>query len=400
MQNTMLADALDASDTAAAPTTVEMLAALVSFDTTSSRSNLPLIEAVGGYLTRLGVPYRLSHDETGEKANIHAVIGTPGPGGLALSGHVDTVPVEGQSWASDPFTLRAEAGRLYGRGTADMKGFVASCLAAIPDLQAARLSRPVHLFLSYDEEVSCNGARRIIEDIAESGWKPDLCLVGEPSLLQPITGHKGRLAMRVTARGRAGHSSNPAAGVNAVAAIAETVAWVTRDAQRFATHGPFVPGYDPPHSTCHVGVISGGSAINIIPDRAWFEMEWRTVPGDDFFQEIERLRAYVTDAIEPAMKAVDPATGFTFEVLNWIPGLALDEGHRLADLVRQTTGANGAGRVSYGTEAGLYDQSGIPTIVCGPGNIAQAHQGDEWIAASELVACDRFIRRMADRVCR
>jgi len=399
MQNTMPADTPEALQ-AAGPTTVEMLAKLVSFDTTSHRSNLPLIEAVAGYLESVGVPYRLSHDESGEKANIHAVIGTPGPGGLALSGHVDTVPVEGQTWASDPFTLRASGGKLYGRGTADMKGFVASCLAAIPDLQAARLARPVHLFISYDEEISCNGARRLIEDIAESGWKPDLCLVGEPSLLQPITGHKGRLAMRVTVRGRAGHSSNPAGGVNAVAAAAEAVSWITRDAQRFAARGPFVTGYDPPHSTCHVGVIGGGAAINIIPDHAWFEMEWRTVPGDDFFEEAERLRAHVTEAIEPAMKAVDPATGFTFEVQSWIPGLALDEGHTLADLVRQVTGANGAGRVSYGTEAGLYDAAGIPTIVCGPGNIAQAHQGDEWIAESELAACDRFIRRMAELACR
>jgi acetylornithine deacetylase len=400
MHNDMFTDAPDGSRAAAGSATIEMLAKLVAFDTTSRNSNLPLIEAITAHLEQHGVPYRLSHDETGTKANIHAVIGQPGPGGLALSGHVDTVPVDGQSWTSDPFTLRAEGGRLYGRGTADMKGFVAACLAAIPDLQAARLARPVHLFISYDEEISCNGARRLIEDIAESGWKPDLCLVGEPSLLQPITGHKGRLAMRVTARGRAGHSSNPAAGVNAIAAIAEAVTWVTRDAQHFAATGPFVPGYDPPHTTCHVGVIGGGSAINIIPDTAWFEMEWRTVPGDDFFREADRLRAHVAEAIEPAMKAVDPAAGFTFEVLNWIPGLALDEAHPLADLVRQTTGANGAGRVSYGTEAGLYDSAGIPTIVCGPGNIAQAHQGDEWIAASELAACDRFIRRMAERACR
>jgi acetylornithine deacetylase len=376
-----------------------MLETLVSFDTTSRNSNLPLIDYITGYLGGLGVPFRLSHDEKGAKANIHAVIGTPGPGGLALSGHVDTVPVDGQSWTSDPFTLRRADGRLYGRGTADMKGFVAACLAAIPDFQAARLARPVHLFISYDEEVSCNGARRLIADIAESGWKPDLCLVGEPSLLQPITGHKGRLVLRVTARGRAGHSSNPDKGVNAVAAVAEAVNWISRDARRFATSGPFVPGFDPPHTTCHVGIIGGGSALNIIPDSAWFEMEWRTVPGDDFFAEIERLRAHVAEAIEPAMQAVDPRTGFAYEVLNWIPGLALDEAHPLADLVRQTTGANGAGRVSYGTEAGLYDEAGIPTIVCGPGNIAQAHQGDEWIAESELAACDRFIRRMAERAC-
>ncbi len=399
MQNDTPVEASAPPRPQSAPSTVEMLAQLISFDTTSHRSNLPLIRFIGDHLNRHGIPFRLSFDAAGEKANIHAVIGHPGPGGLALSGHVDTVPVEGQSWTSDPFTLRADGGRLYGRGTADMKGFVAACLSAIPDLQSAGLTRPVHLFISYDEEISCDGARRLISDMEESGWRPDLCLVGEPSLLQPITGHKGRLALRVTARGRSGHSSAPDRGVNAVAAVAEAVSWISRDAQRFAAKGPFAAGYDPPHTTCHVGRMGGGTGINIIADSAWFEMEWRTVPGDDFFAEVERLRRHVAETIEPAMKAIDPQSGFSYEVLNWIPGLALDEGHALADLVRQATGANGAGRVSYGTEAGLYSEAGIPTIVCGPGDIAQAHQGDEWIAESELAACDRFIRRMAAQVC-
>jgi acetylornithine deacetylase len=380
--------------------TVALLARLIGFNTTSDRSNLAAIGFITDYLDRHGIAYRLSHNEAGDKANIHAIIGEPGPGGLALSGHVDTVPVEGQAWTSDPFTLRAEGGRLYGRGTADMKGFVAACLSALPDLKAARLSRPVHLFISYDEEISCNGARRLIEDMAESGWRPDACLVGEPSLMQPITGHKGRLALRVTARGRAGHSSMPEHGVNAVQAAAQAIAWVAERQARFAAEGPFMPGFDPPHSTCQVGRMGGGTGINIIPDEAWFEMEWRTVPGDDFFAEVDRLRAYVTRDIEPAMKAVDPAAGFFFEVLNWIPGLSPENDAALADTVRQVTGRNSAGLVSYGTEAGLYQAAGIPTIVCGPGSISQAHQGDEWIAESELAACDRFIRQMAERVCR
>jgi acetylornithine deacetylase len=380
--------------------TVALLARLIGLNTTSDRSNLAAIGFITDYLDRHGIAYRLSHNEAGDKANIHAIIGEPGPGGLALSGHVDTVPVEGQAWTSDPFTLRAEGGRLYGRGTADMKGFVAACLSALPDLKAARLSRPVHLFISYDEEISCNGARRLIEDMAESGWRPDACLVGEPSLMQPITGHKGRLALRVTARGRAGHSSMPEHGVNAVQAAAQAIAWVAERQARFAAEGPFMPGFDPPHSTCQVGRMGGGTGINIIPDEAWFEMEWRTVPGDDFFAEVDRLRAYVTRDIEPAMKAVDPAAGFFFEVLNWIPGLSPENDAALADTVRQVTGRNSAGLVSYGTEAGLYQAAGIPTIVCGPGSISQAHQGDEWIAESELAACDRFIRQMAERVCR
>ena len=399
MQTVTQAEVASASPTAL-PETVGLLSQLIGFDTTSDRSNLPLIDFITGYLDQHGVPYRLSHNETRDKANIHAVIGTPGPGGLALSGHVDTVPVEGQNWTSDPFTLRRADGKFYGRGTADMKGFVASCLGAIPDLQAAHLSRPVHLFISYDEEISCNGARRLIEDMADSGWTPDLCLVGEPSLLTPITGHKGRLAMRMTARGRAGHSAIPERGVNAVQALARAIAWVDAEARRFAVDGPFVPGYDPPHSTCQVGRMGGGTGINIIPDLAWCEMEWRTVPGDDFFAEVERLRAFVAAEIEPGMRAVDPEAGFTFEVLNWIPGLDLPEDHPLTDIVRQVTGRNSAGRVSYGTEAGLYQQAGIPTIVCGPGDINQAHQADEWIAESELAACDRFIRRMARQICR
>lgn len=383
-----------------ASATVALLARLVAFDTTSDRSNLALIRFIADYLEGQGVACRLSHNPAGDKANLHAVIGPPGPGGLALSGHVDTVPVTGQAWTSDPFTLRAEGGRLYGRGTADMKGFVASMLAAVPDLKAARLARPVHLFLSYDEEISCDGARRLIEDIEDSGWRPDLCVVGEPSLLTPITGHKGRLALRVRVRGRPGHSSTPDRGVNALTAAAEAIGWVARENARFAAEGPFAPGYTPPHSTCQVGRMGGGNAINIIPDEAWFEMEWRTVPGDDFFAELARFEAHVRQTIEPAMKAVDPAAGFTFEVLNWIPGLALPEDHPLADAVRQVTGRNQTGRVSYGTEAGLYEQAGIPAIVCGPGSIDQAHQGDEWIAVRELAACDRFIRRMAAQVCR
>lgn len=399
MQTVTVAEA-PPSSAPSSSATVALLARLVAFDTTSDRSNLALIRFVADYLDGLGVAYRLSHNPTGDKANLHAVIGKPGPGGLALSGHVDTVPVTGQDWTSDPFTLRAEGGRLYGRGSADMKGFVASMLAAVPDLLAANLPRPVHLFISYDEEISCDGARRLIEDIAESGWKPDLCLVGEPSLLSPITGHKGRLALRVRVRGRAGHSSNPARGVNAVAAAAEAITWVSREAARRAAEGPFVPGYEPPHSTCHVGQLHGGHAINIIPDEAWFEMEWRSVPGDDFVADLARFETYLREEIEPAMKAVDPACGFTVAVLNWIPGLALPEDHPLTDLVRQVTGRNQTGRVSYGTEAGLYQDAGIPAIVCGPGSIDQAHQGDEWIAASELSACDRFIRRMAERVCR
>lgn len=380
------------------PTTTDILAALVGFDTTSRNSNLALIGWVRAYLDGLGVPCRISLDATGQKANLHAVVGPQAEGGVALSGHVDTVPVDGQAWSTDPFSLSARGGRLQGRGSTDMKGFVAAMLAAVPDLQAAGLRRPVHLLLSYDEEVGCLGVHRLIEDMGAGGLRPALCIVGEPTLMQPVLAHKGRMAVRVDVRGRGGHSSAPAAGVNAVHAAAEAVAWIAADARRIAAEGPFEDGFDPPHSTVHVGAMAGGTALNMIPEHAWFEFEYRGIPATDRGGELDRLRAHVEAQVAPAMRAVDPAAGFAFTILNDVPALSLDPSHELAGLVRQLTGSNSTGKVSYGTEAGVFQAAGIPTIVCGPGDIAQAHQPDEWIAASELAACDGFIRRLAARL--
>ncbi len=377
------------------PASTEMLANLVAFDTTSRNSNVPLIRFVRDFLDAHGVFYRVSSSEDGAKANIHALIGPRAPGGIALSGHVDTVPVDGQAWSADPFALRREHGRLIGRGAADMKGFVACCLAAVPDLLAMRLAAPLHLFVSYDEETDCSGARRLVADITESGLRPDLCVVGEPSGMQPIVAHKGRLAARVAVRGRPGHSSRPAQGVNAITAAAEAIVWLAAEARRAAREGPFEEGFDPPHSTIHVGRIEGGTALNIIPERAEFLVEWRTIPGDAPQARLDAFAAHVAGAIEPAMRAVDPACGFAIEMLDALPGLSLPAEHPLADLVRRFTGAGAAGKVSYGTEAGLYQQAGIATIVCGPGDIAQAHQPDEWIAETELARCDAFLRGIA-----
>lgn len=381
-----------------APTTTEILAALVGFDTTSRNSNLALIGWVRAYLDHLGVGYRITTDATGGKANLHAVIGPQTQGGVALSGHVDTVPVDGQAWSTNPFSLSSRDGRLQGRGATDMKGFVAAMLAAVPDLQAAGLRRPVHLLLSYDEEVGCLGVHGMIADMAAGGVRPALCIVGEPTLMQPVLAHKGRTAVRVDVRGRGGHSSAPAQGVNAVHAAAEAVAWLAADARRIAAEGPFEDGFDPPHTTVHVGVMAGGAALNMIPEHAWFEVEYRGIPATDRGAELDRLRRHVEAQIVPAMRAGDAAAGFTFAVLNDVPALSLDPTHELTGLVRQLTGSNSTGKVSYGTEAGVFQAAGIPTIVCGPGDIAQAHQPDEWIAASELAACDDFIRRLAARM--
>ncbi|MBV8614076.1 MAG: acetylornithine deacetylase [Acetobacteraceae bacterium] len=382
----------------AGPTTTELLARLVGFDTTSRNSNLALIAFVRAYLENHGARCRLSTNADGSKANIHAIIGPYEAGGIALSGHVDTVPVDGQDWHGDPFTARRDAGRVYGRGACDMKGFVAACLAAVPALQARRLRKPLHLFITYDEEVGCFGAQRLIADLEESGLKPSLCVVGEPSGMQPILAHKGKLNLRARVRGKPGHSSQPAKGVNAVHAAAEAIAYVAAEARRFAAEGPFEDGFDPPHTTIHVGTVQGGTILNIIPERAEFVMEWRNIPADDCRREMDRLRHHVARSIEPAMKAVSPDTGFSFEVLADMPPMSLLPDHELVALTRQLTGSNSTGRVSYGTEGGFYQAAGIPTIICGPGHIAQAHQPDEWIAESELAACDTFIHNLADRL--
>jgi acetylornithine deacetylase len=378
--------------------TTELLSRLVSYDTTSRNSNLELIGYIRSYLDAHGVPYRISTDATGAKANIHAIIGPQQAGGVALSGHVDTVPVDGQAWSADPFCLRRADGRLYARGSADMKGFVSACLAAVPDFVSKKLARPLHLFISYDEEVGCQGAQRLIEDLDVSGLKPALCVVGEPSGMQPILAHKGKLNLRVSVRGLPGHSSDPAKGVNAIQAAGEAIAYVAGEARRLSREGPFEDGFDPPHTTIHVGTIHGGTILNIIPERCEFIMEWRNIPGDDPERHLERMRDFVARTIEPAMHAVNPNTGFDFEVTTRMPGLSLDPDHPLTDVVKQLTGSNSTGKVSYGTEGGYYQNVDIPTIICGPGHIAQAHQPDEWIAQDQLDACDAFIRRLADRL--
>lgn len=379
-------------------TTAVLLEKLVAFDTTSRNSNLPLVGFIRDYLDGFGVPYRVSTSPDGQKANLHAIIGPVAAGGLALSGHVDTVPVDGQAWTGDPFALRRRDGRLFARGSCDMKGFVAACLSAVPDFQALPLVRPLHLFISYDEEVGCWGARRLIEDIAQSGLRPDLCVVGEPSGMKPILAHKGKLNVNVTVRGLTGHSSEPAKGVNAVQCAGEAIAWIAREGRRLAEEGPFLDGFDPPHTTVHVGTVEGGTILNIIPGHAAFTMEWRPIPGDSPYLHLDRLRAFVADTIEPAMKAVHPDCGFVFDLALELPGMSLPPDHPLATAVKQTLGSNSAGKVAYGTEGGLFESVGIPTIVCGPGDIAQAHQPDEWIAEAELESCDRFIRRLAGRL--
>ena len=386
---------MDRAQPAARRTTIELLERLVSFDTTSRNSNLELIGFIRDYLDGFGVTYRVSTDAAGRKANVHAIIGPHGSGGVALSGHVDTVPVDGQAWSSDPFAMRRHDGRLFARGSCDMKGFVAACLAAVPDFQALKLARPLHLLISYDEEVGCRGARQLIQDMHQSGFRPDVCVVGEPSGMQPILAHKGKLNLDVTVRGLAGHSAEPSKGVNAVQAAGEAIAWVARETRRLAAEGPFEAGFDPPHTTIHAGTMEGGTILNIIPQHAAFTMEWRFIPGDSPHRHLARMQAWIAETIEPAMKAVHPECGFDCAIALEMPGMELPPDHALATMVKQLAGSNRAGKVAYGTEGGFFEQAGIATIICGPGHIAQAHQPDEWIEEAQIAACDQFIRRLA-----
>jgi acetylornithine deacetylase len=379
-------------------TSIEMLARVVAFDTTSHNSNLDLIGFVRAWLDAHDVPYRLSFDPTGQKANLHATIGPVQPGGFALAGHVDTVPTDGQTWTADPFALRRQHGRLIARGTCDMKGFVAAALAAVPDIKARKLTRPVHLLLTYDEEVGYHGARRMVEDLEDSGLRPAVCVVGEASSMLPIFAAKGRLIFRTSVRGHAAHSSAAHKGINAVHAAAEAIAWLAAESRRLARNGPFEAGFDPPHTTLQVSSITSHGLPNTVPDRATFDVEWRNIPADDPIRDLAGFQAHVATAIEPRMHELQPDSGFDYTVLLDLAALSLPPEHELARAACAVSGATTGGKLSYCCEAALFQPAGIACLVCGPGDIAQLHQTDEWIAESQLAACDAFIRGMVDRL--
>lgn len=375
-----------------------MVARLVAFDTTSRNSNLDLIDFVRDWLDRYDVPYRLSFDPARRKANLHATIGPVRPGGLAFSGHVDTVSVDGQTWTGDPFTLRRRGGRLIGRGACDMKGFIAVVLAAVPNIKTRKLTTPVHLLLTYDEEVGYHGARRLVEDLNESGLRPATCVVGEASDMVPVLAQKGRLMVGVDVRGHSTHSSEPHRGVNAIHAAAEAIAWLAAKSRRMGLDGPTEAGFDPPHSTLQVSNIACTSLPNTIPDQARFDVEWRNIPADNPRHELAHFQAHVLTAIEPRMRMLHPGTGFEYTVLLELAALSLPPEHEFARAVCEVSGVQAGGKVSYCSEGSLYQPAGIACVVCGPGNVAQVHQPDEWIAESQLVACDQFVRRLVDRL--
>lgn len=376
---------------------VEMLARLVAFDTTSRESNLPLIEFVETYLDSHGVTYFRVDYEQGRKTNLYATIGPDVAGGIVLSGHTDVVPVDGQTWASDPFTLAERDGKLYGRGTCDMKGFIAVALALVPKFKAMNLKSPIHLALSCDEEVGCKGVRPLVAHMRDHLKKPRAVFVGEPTDMKVVNGHKSAVTFSTEVHGHAAHSSLTHQGVNAIMAAAELVSEMGRIRQDLIAIGDPTGRFDPPYSTIHVGVISGGTAKNIVPSHCGFQWETRLVPGADLEYVPKRMEAMALK-LEPAMKAIDPATGIATTKTNEVPGLAPEQGSEAERMALHAAGANATHAVSYCTEAGLFQAIGIPAVICGPGNIEQAHKPDEFVSLAQLELCEKFLLRLAQGV--
>ncbi|SFT47595.1 acetylornithine deacetylase [Pseudovibrio denitrificans] len=380
-------------------TSQEVLAKLVSFDTVSAKTNLPLIKWIEEYLTDLGVSSFTLPDETGEKASLFATIGGDGPDGYVLSGHTDVVPVAGQDWTTDPFTLREQDGLLYGRGSCDMKGFVACSLAKVPDMLKAPLKKPFHLMFSYDEEVGCIGVQPILHKLAGDDFKAEACFVGEPTEMQVVVAHKSKSSYRAVFTGLSCHSSLAPHGVNAVHYGARLVTKLEEMARKLAA-GPSDALYDLPFSTAHTGVIKGGTALNIVPEHCEVIFEFRMLPSESTKACMDEVERYAFEELLPEMRKVYPEANIEFIPFSEIPGLDTDVEADVTVLAKKLAGRNDHAKVAYGTEAGLIQNIlDIPTVVCGPGNIEQAHKPDEFIKKSELDKCDAFLDRLIKHAC-
>jgi acetylornithine deacetylase len=397
-------DAVRQESKAAAPELLAwpLLRTLVAFDTTSRESNLALIDWVREYLAASGVASTLTFDDERRKANLFATLpardGNATHGGIVLSGHTDVVPVDGQPWTTNPFEVTRAGERVYGRGVADMKSFCATALAFVPEFVRRGLAQPLYLALSYDEEVGCIGVHRLLDDLGRRGVLPSGAIVGEPTGMKLVVAHKGKRSWRCRVRGFEAHSSLTPHGVNAVQIACEIVTYLTSMARAFQEQGPFDPAYDVPYTTVHTGVIRGGTALNIVPRDCAFDFEVRHLPADDPDALFAEVRDYAQRFL-PAMRRIAPDAHIEFDVLSATPGFDAGGDSAIAALGRFCLGDERQGKVSFGSEAALFDRAGIPAVVCGPGHIAQAHQPNEWVAIEQLARCETFMRRLADRVC-
>src|SRR5690625_427497 len=375
----------------------ELIARLVSFPTISERSNLALIDWAEGYLSAHGARCRRTMNEEGTKANLFATIGPEVAGGVVLSGHSDVVPVEGQSWSSDPFVVTERNGRLYGRGTADMKSFLAIAMALAPEFAARPLRRPIHIAMSYDEEIGCLGVASMIQDIMANLPPPGLVIIGEPTSMRLVTGHKGVNLFRTRVIGRAAHSSQPHRGAGAILAAGRLIDYLWRLGEEQRQQRD--PRFEPPSTTVQVGLIEGGTAVNILPAECSFFWEYRNLPSQDSSAIRKLFEDYCEREVLPSLREFAPEARIETEAVALVPPLAQEENGAAEALVRRLTGANESAAVSFATEGGLFQRAGLSTVVCGPGSIDQAHQPDEYIELEQIEACIAFMRRLADWAC-
>jgi len=373
---------------------VAILERLVGFDTVSTNSNLALIDWVADYLDGYGVKSALIRNADGGKANLFATIGPEGRGGVILSGHTDVVPVAGQAWDSDPFRLAARDDRLYGRGAADMKGFIALALALAPQALARPLKIPLHLALSYDEEVGCLGAPALIRALPEGDARPRLAIIGEPSEMRVANAHKGIQFLRTRVTGHEAHSSAPERGVNAIAAAAEIIVEIARLAAECRAAAPPDSRFDPPYTSFNIGRIEGGAAVNIIARDCVFEWEFRAVPGEDHAALRRRIEHFVESDLLPRMRAAHSDAAVTTETAASVPPLVPDPASPAEALACALAGANETTTIAFATEAGLFQAAGIPAVICGPGSIDAAHQPNEYITRAQLAAGGEFLDRL------
>lgn len=379
--------------------TREWLRRLVAFDTTSRNSNLGMIEAIRDALAAQGVASELTYAPEGGKANLFATLPAHDgavQGGIILSGHTDVVPVDGQAWNSDPFSLTEKDGRLYGRGTADMKGYIAVALALVPEFLSLKRAKPLHLAFSYDEEIGCLGAPVMLEALKRRGLRAEGCVVGEPTGMRVVVAHKGMNLYRCRVHGKAAHSSLTPRGCNAIEYAARLICRVRDLADEFRTHGPYDDCFDVPFTTMGTNLIAGGIAVNTIPDACEFSYEFRNLPGMSPDDIQGRIEAYIHEDLLPRMRRDHDAARIEIEAMPAaVPSLEASERDAITRLARALTGDRGTAKVSYGTEGGQFQNAGIPAVICGPGHIEQAHRADEFIETAQLDACEAFLRRLA-----
>ncbi|CAI2936519.1 acetylornithine deacetylase [Aminobacter niigataensis] len=374
----------------------EILDRLIAFPTISRASNLDLIHFVRDFLARLGIAADIVHNQEGTKANIYATLGPAEVAGVLLSGHTDVVPTEGQAWSSDPFRMAQRGELLYGRGTADMKGFIACVLVLFEEYAARSFSRPLHLAFSYDEEIGCVGVRRLIDLLANRSYRPSMCVIGEPTSMQTVVAHKGKVAGRINCTGRECHSSHAPEGLNAIHLATDMVGTLRALQDELLASGARDPDFTVPFTTVHVGMINGGTALNIVPNHCSVDFEIRNIPTDNAQPLLDRLAERAMELTSHAQSRFRD-TGVALEIVNAYPGLDTQPDAAVVREIQKHTNGGKLGKIAFGTEGGLFhERLGIPTVVCGPGDIRQAHQPDEFISLDQMTQCMSMLRRLAD----